>query len=396
MTNLHYTLKDHVKHMRRALHQFPELSFQEYKTTEFIIGELKNIPGMKVYTGRDYVGLETGVIGVLSTGDGPVIGIRADIDALPIQEQNDIPYRSKCDGVMHACGHDAHTAMALGAAALLAEQLRKGEWKGTIKFIFQPAEEDTDENGSTGAPYLIDAGILHHVDAVIALHVHPDLPAGEILLNKEYTMAGIDTFDAKILGTGGHAAYPHTTNDPIWMLGTVLQNLQGIVARKTSPMDPSVISVTHVQTNPSYNVIPDSVSLKGTLRSYHPTNRQQLRELLETSLTWTRTVGGDYTLNIIKGEPPLYNDPQITKVFEETIQNIFPNFLIHNGPFGMGGEDFAHMTNQVPGAMFFLGAKVMDEKERGLHTPHFDIDETALLYGVTILAETAVRLLKTA
>ncbi|MRG85130.1 M20 metallopeptidase family protein [Salinibacillus xinjiangensis] len=388
------SMKAELRAIRRQLHQFPELSFLEYKTTKKIKNYLNSIDNMVVLTGKENIGLDTGVVGILSNGEGPTIAIRADIDALPIAEENKHNYKSQHKGVMHACGHDAHTTIGLGTAQLLATEMNKGKLTGKLVFIFQPAEEDTDENGLTGAPHLIKGGVLEKVDAVMALHVNPEEPVGNVLINEGYSMASVDTFEATLHGSGGHAAYPHHASDPIWMLGTILQHIQGIVARKVSPLEPSVISVTHIETTPSYNVIPNEVKLQGTIRSYHPSTRFQLEEELNKALELTRFMGGDYTLSVNHGEPVLYNNPSVTRWYEQTVQDILPEFTIEHKPFGLGGEDFSHMTERVPGAMFFLGAQKDQQPNRGLHMPEFDINEDAIIYGITIFAETASRFLK--
>ncbi|MBB6453498.1 amidohydrolase [Salirhabdus euzebyi] len=387
-------MKQKLQDTRRQLHQYPELSFQEYKTTKYIQHYLEQIDGMEVVTGTENIGLPTGVVGTISSGSGPNIAIRSDIDALPIYEENEHEYVSKNKGIMHACGHDAHTTIALGVASLLSEKMNAGEIKGTVKFIFQPAEEDMDEEGLTGSPYLINAGVLEGVDAILALHVNPEQPVGEIQLNEGYSMASIDTFDACIKGSGGHAAYPHLSTDPISMLPSVLENIQGIISRRTSPLEPAVISVTSIETVPSYNVIPSEVKLQGTIRSYNPERRNMLKKELQNTLELVKTLGGEYELTIHDGEPALNNHPTITKWFEQTTKDLLPDFHIHHGPFGLGGEDFSHMTEIVPGAVFFLGAKVDNQKDRGLHMPKFDINEDALPYGVTLLSETAIRYIK--
>nr|WP_087974320.1 amidohydrolase [Oceanobacillus rekensis] len=375
---------------RRRLHMYPELSFQEIETSQFVAQMLEKIPGMKVERG---VGYPTAIVGTLSSGSGATIAIRADMDALPIQEENDHNFRSKHEGVMHACGHDAHTAIALGAATLLGECLQNGELQGTIKFLFQPAEEMADEHGSTGAPYMIQAGALENVDYVLALHMSPENILGEVKVHDGYSMANVDVFEASIVGTGGHGAYPQLGTDPIWMLGPVLQALHGIVARKVSPLEPAVISIGSVQGGSASNVIPSEIHLKGTIRSYHPDVRNLLHTELEKAFSVVQALEGDYQLKITGEDPALNNDPVVNQYIKDSIKSIYPHFKVLNTPFGLGGEDFAHMTKVVPGAMFFLGSKVSDGKNRDLHTPYFDIDERVLPVGVTIMVDVAKRFL---
>lgn len=376
---------------RRHFHMYPELSFQEVETSRFVAETLAKIPGMQV---RTEVGYPTAVVGTLTTGAGPVIAIRADMDALPIQEKNNAAYRSRHDGIMHACGHDAHTTIALGAATLLAQSFYKGKLNGTVKFLFQPAEERADENGSTGAPYMMKSGVLDDVDAVLALHMSPEDLLGEIKVHDGYSMANVDVFQAKITGSGGHGAYPYLGTDPIWMLGPVLQAVYGITARRVSPLEPSVISVGKLESGFASNIIPTEVVIEGTIRSYHPEVRKIIHKELEQAFSIVKSFGGDYQLTITGEDPALKNNPDINYYIRETIEALFPQFKIIAQPFGMGGEDFAHMTQSVPGAMFFLGCALADGKARNLHTPYFDIDEQVLPTGTAIIAETVNRLLK--
>ena len=376
---------------RRHFHMYPELSFQEVETSHFVAETLLKIPGMHVQT---EVGYHTAVVGTLTNGPGSTIAIGADMDALPIQEENHVTYRSQHEGIMHACGHDAHTAIALGAATILAQSFRDGELKGTVKFLFQPAEERADEHGSTGAPYMIKAGVLENVDALLALHMSPEDKLGKIKVHDGYSMANVDVFQAKIAGSGGHGAYPHLGTDPIWMLGPVLHAVYGITARRVSPMEPGVISIGKLNSGFASNVIPAEVEIEGTIRSYDPEVRKLIHEKLEQAFTIAKSLGGDYQLTITPEDPALKNDPDINRYFKETIQGLYPQFKIIEQPFGMGGEDFAHMAQTVPGAMFFLGCGLDDDKDRNLHTPYFDIDEQVLPTGTAIMAETARRLLQ--
>ena len=383
-------LFDQLRNWRRHFHRYPELSFQEVETSRFIAETLKKIPGMQVDT---EVGYPTAITGKLSSGNGPTVAIRADMDALPIQEANECDYKSGHEGIMHACGHDAHSAVGLGVANLIGELFQSGELEGTVKFLFQPAEEMADAHGSTGAPYMIKAGALEDADCVLALHMSPEDQVGEVKVHDGYSMANVDVFEADVYGSGGHGAYPHLGKDPVWMLGPVLQTLHGIVARRVSPLDSAVISVGSIQSGAASNVIPSEVHVKGTIRSYHPDVRELLHNELDKAFSVARALDGDYQLTIKPEDPALYNDPNVNREIRQTIKALYPDFSILDKPFGLGGEDFAHMTRTVPGAMFFLGCAVGDDKTRDLHTPHFDIDENVLPIGVSILAETARRIL---
>lgn len=375
---------------RRTLHQHPELSFQEFGTSKFVTEKLQAMEGMKVETG---IGYQTSVVGTLSSGEGPALAIRADMDALPITEENMNEYTSKNDGVMHACGHDAHTTILLGVASVLSEKFKNGELHGTVKFIFQPAEESTDEFGLSGSPYMIQAGAYEHVDAAIALHMCPWLPVGAAQVNDGFSMANVDVFEAKIVGTGGHGAYPELGTDPIWMLGPVMQALHGIVARRVSALDPAVISIGKIQAGTASNIIPTDVTITGTIRSYSPEVRDLLATELKKAFSIVEPLGGKYSLSIENGEPALDNHADVNRLIKETMTEIDPSLQIVRKPFGLGGEDFGYVTQKLPASMFFLGCAFNDGVQRDLHTPIFDIDETCLPIGAAILAGTAVKFL---
>ncbi|MFD1851123.1 M20 metallopeptidase family protein [Oceanobacillus bengalensis] len=383
--------KSELIRWRRHLHQYPELSFQEVETAKFVANILNDMPGMKVEIG---VGYPTSVIGTISSGNGPTIAIRADMDALPIQEENRCSYRSQVKDVMHACGHDAHTTIALGAAHILSMLFRSEELQGTVKFFFQPAEEHVDENGLSGAGYMVRAGVLDQVDAVIALHMDPENKVGEVKIHDGYSMANVDVFQAKIRASGGHGAYPYLGTDSIWMLSHVLPVIYGITGRLVSPLEPAVISIGKIHAGVTNNVIPSEVEIHGTIRSYDPTVRKLLMKEMEKAFSLVNSLDGMYELSFIEEDPALFNHPEINRVFKQVIGDLFPHYQIINQPFGLGGEDFAHMTQKVPGAMFFLGCAVGDETIRNLHTPNFDIDENVLEVGTSIFVETVQRLLK--
>jgi len=380
-------LRDELIAVRRQIHQSPELSFQEYQTKEIVMEKLSLISGMEI---REIDSVETAVVGKLTNGEGPHIAVRADMDALPIQEEGCHSYCSKNDGVMHACGHDAHTSIALGVAKLVGKLMKQMEWRGTVTFIFQPAEEATDKWGKTGAQYLVEAGVLEGVDMVLALHMSPEQQVGNILIHDGYSMANVDVFEATIQGTGGHGAYPHLGIDPIWMLGPVLQAIHGIVARQISPLDPAVISIGEIRAGSASNIIPSEVYFQGTLRSYNPIVRDELLRKLEKSISVVEVLGGNYTFHAVKGEPALHNHPIVNEKIRKSVQSLYPEMTIMDQPFGLGGEDFSHMTTEVKGAMFFLGCGMGDGIKRELHTPIFDIDESCLSIGVAILTQTII------
>ena len=381
------TLAPELTRLRRDIHSNPELGFQEIQTAALVADTLNEIGAIDVRTG---VGI-TGVVGEMGKNEGPTIAIRADMDALPIHEQNDVAYRSRNDGVMHACGHDAHTAILLGAAQLLHQDMLENEWLGNIRLLFQPSEEAFDENGVSGATAMLDDGALDGVDAVIALHVWSTSPAGEVYLHDGMSLAAVDTFDAWVRGDGGHGAYPHTGSDPLAMLAPVLSSLYAIPSRRINPLSPAVVSLGQIEGGKIHNVIPNEVYLKGTIRSFDAEVREQLWSEIERALKLSEELGGSYELKITKGYPAMHNDPQINLWLRDVAVDLTGASSVQDMPFGMGAEDFAYMTHQKKGAMFMLGAAIADGVAREHHTAGFDIDERVLPLGSAILAETARR-----
>ena len=375
--------------LRRDIHRHPELSFQEFRTAKVAAGALQEIGGIKIRTG---VG-KTGVVGDLGTGTGPTIAIRADMDALPIEETTEAGYISVNNGVMHACGHDAHTAMLLGAAHLLKDSFASEGLQGNVRFIFQPAEEKADDEGISGAPRMIDNGALEGVDAIIALHVDSTAPAGIISTSPGWGSAAVDSFEAWITASGGHGAYPHKGTDPIWMMGPVLMALHGVVARRVDPMQPAVLSLGQIHAGTASNVIPHEVYLHGTLRSFDSAVREQLIEEVERALSVVRPLGGEFRLDVERGYPAGWNNPAVSRWLSTVAADLLDPASVLTRPSGMGAEDFAYMCQKAPGAMFMLGAAIDDDIKRGHHTNIFDIDEGVLPIGAAILAETARRFL---
>lgn len=379
-------LRDELVTLRRDIHAHPELGFQEFRTAALVADTLSEL-GIEAKTG---VG-RTGVVAELGTSDGPTIAIRADMDALPILESNEVAYRSQNDGVMHACGHDSHTTMLLGAAHLLKQSLANDNWHGRVRLLFQPSEEAFDENGISGATAMIADGALEGVDAVIALHVMSNEPAGQIKLYDGYALANVDAFEAWVRGSGAHGAYPHTGSDPLFMLSAILPAIYAIPSRQINPLRSCVVSLGEITGGAAPNVIPNEVYLQGTIRSQEPEVREQLWAEVEKALKLSELMGGSYTFKLSKGYPALYNDPQVNGWLRSVAQDLVGDTAVIDGEFGMGGEDFAYMTQQAPGAMFMLGAAIDDGLVRNHHTDIFDIDERVLPIGTAILAETARR-----
>ncbi len=378
-------LKPRLIELRRAIHRNPELGFDVFKTAELVARTLGEL-GVECQSG---VG-KTGVVGYMGDGDGPVVAIRADMDALPIQEINQVEYASQVPGKMHACGHDAHTAMLLGAAMLLTKEKIAGQ----IRLIFQPSEEIADAEGISGAPRMIDDGALKGVDAVIALHVDGTLDAGTIAVEDGMVAAAVDSFRAHIIGAGGHGAHPDKTIDPIWLTTQVLNAMYAVPSRRIDPFQPSVLSLGVIRGGAASNVIPASVYIEGTLRSMDDHVREQVRNEVTRCLEIARTLGGDYKLDIERGYPPMFNDSGITEEIRRVGRELLGEAGLGAPERTMGAEDFSYMTRLAPGAMLRLGTKAPGGAPKYVHTPDWDLDENALPVGTAMLAETALRLLQ--
>lgn len=380
-------LNDELVRLRRDIHAHPELGFQEFRTAALVADTLREIGGIDIRTG---VG-KTGVVGSIGTGDGPTIGIRADMDALPILEATGTAFASQTAGVMHACGHDAHTAILLGVAHLLKEEFAKGTLKGNVRFLFQPAEE-VGGDGVSGAPLMMKDGAMDGIDHVIALHVISDIPYGQAGMVRGPNTAASDGFKGWVRASGGHGAYPHLGGDPVSMAATVIQALNGIVSRKIDPMKPAVCSIGMVQGGGAFNVIPAEVMIGGTLRSFDPGVREQLFVEVERAFSLASAMGGSYELNLQRGYPAGINDATVAQWLDDVASAYIGADNIDRVTNGMGGEDFAYMQQHAPGAMMMVGAGIGDIK-RPHHTPVFDIDERCMPLGAAILAETVRRYL---
>ncbi len=378
-------IEEEMIEWRRDIHAHPELGFEETRTAQLVADELRKL-GLEPQTN---VGI-TGVVATIGSG-GPVVGIRADMDALPIHEATNTSYQSTIAGKMHACGHDAHTAILLGVAKLLTEMPDRPA--GQIRLLFQPSEEIWDDEIKSGATRMIEDGALKGVDSVIALHVDSLRPVGEISIAPGFIAAAVDEFRAVIKGVGTHGAMPHTGIDPIFIAAQVINVVQGIRSRKTDPITASVITIGAIHGGSAPNVIPDRVELRGTIRTFDNDLRDQIHQELEQAFSIARVMGGDYELQIDKGYPPLYNDPDVAELVRSVAATYIGEDKAIASPPMMGAEDFAYMTQLAPGAMFMLGAK-LDDVHRPHHSPIFDISEEPLKLGAAILADTAIRLLQ--
>jgi amidohydrolase len=381
MLNKAQDLSSQMVTWRRDFHMHPELGFQETRTAGVVARNLKEW-GYQVRTG---VG-KTGVVGDIGSGK-PLVAIRADMDALPIQETNDVPYKSMNDGVMHACGHDAHTAIALGTAKLLSKE----DFSGTIRFLFQPAEETEDEEGLSGAPRMIEDGALEGVDYALALHVAASIEEGKIEV-EEYAAAGVDTFYAKIIGEGGHGSTPHKVIDPIFISGHVILAIHNIVSRRLKPFDPAVISIGMINGGTVDNVIPSEVDLTGTIRFLDPDTQKLIHAEIERAMEIAKTMGGDYELRIVEGFPPMNNHPEVIEQIRTVVGETIGLDKLEEPDPEMGAEDFGFFMQDIPGAMFFLGCEIEGDTRRH-HDSRFDINEDCLPLGAAIMAQSALRLL---
>lgn len=375
-------LKETLIQLRRTIHQHPELGFEELQTSALVADTLGEL-GVELQTG---IG-KTGVVARLGNGEGPVIGIRADMDALPIDEANEVEYKSQVPGKMHACGHDAHTAMLLGVAMLLKDKPINGE----IRLLFQPSEERPDAEGISGAPRMMADNALVGLDAVIALHVDSGMDCGTVSIKEGYTLANTDGVYARVIGKGGHGAAPHLSVDPIFMMGPILSALHGIVSRRVKPLETAVVTIGLLRGGTVANVIPNDVEMEITLRSGSPEVRQQLLDEVERALSIAKAMGGDYEMKVTPGYPALYNDPAVTSWLRDTANQVIGPNNVAEDELAMYGEDFAYMAQDSRGAMINLGTKHPAGLPRFHHHPEFDIDENALPIGSAILAQTALR-----
>ena len=372
--------------VRHHLHAHPELSYQEFETSKFVQQKLSeyNIPFEVKAT--------TGVIGLIEgkTPGSRIVALRADMDALPINEQNDVPYKSTKKGLMHACGHDVHTSCLLGAAKILSQT--KNEWEGTVKLIFQPGEE----KNPGGASLLIKEDVLENPkpQGIFALHVNPQLEVGRLSFRPGKVMASADEIYITIKSKGGHAAAPQLTTDTILIASHLVVALQQVISRNNSPFQPSVLSVTSVQGGYTTNVIPSEVKLMGTFRAMDEGWRFKAHDIIrKLSTELVHSMGAEIDLHIDVGYPSVYNNEQLNDVAKKIAGQFMGSQNVEETEIRMGAEDFGYYSQEIPGCFFRLGTGNKSKGiTSGVHTPLFNIDEDAIETGIgimTILGATA-------
>ncbi|HQL36228.1 MAG TPA: M20 family metallopeptidase [Bacillota bacterium] len=381
-----YEMKEYVTEIRRHIHENPELGMQEFETTKLVKKELQKI-GVEIVELKS----KTGVLGIIKgtkKGENRVIGIRADMDALPINEKTSLEYSSKNHGIMHACGHDGHTAMLIGAARLLSTM--KDQFSGTVKLIFQPNEEATDSR--CGATFMINEGVLENpkVDAIVALHMWPQTTLGKIGLWTGPYMASMDTFHVTITGSGGHGAYPHKTPDPILATAHCITALQSIISREIDAMENAVISVCTTNSGTATNIIPREVTFSGTVRC----KSESVRNVIEGKMN--RIIKGiaesfqcEYKLKYEYHYPPLVNHPEFVQLVSEAAEEVLGEGCIEPlATSAMSSENFSLMLEKVPfGAFIRLGITAPGEKPVTPHSETFDFNDDAIPYGIALLTQ---------
>lgn len=378
---------DEIKTIRRDIHQNPELSFKEYKTSEYI---QKKLTQWRIDFTANWV--KTGIVAEIKGKfpDSQTIALRADLDALPIQEENELLYKSVNEGVMHACGHDIHTASLLGVIRILSEL--KDEFEGTIKFIFQPGEEQLPG----GAKLMIEEGALIDVSKIFGQHIYPDLEVGKVGFKKGVYMASTDEIYLKIKGKGGHAALPHQLVDPVVISANVIVSLQQIVSRKASPYIPTVLSFGDIHGYGATNVIPDEVNIKGTLRTFNEKWRKEAHnEIVKISKGVSSSMGGDCEVEIKHGYPFLINDEELTQLgIDAAVEYLGADNVVELDQ-RMTAEDFAYYSQEMPGCFYRLGTANVDKNIGGnLHSSTLTSDEHSLEIGMGLMSYIAIQALR--
>jgi len=369
--------------MRRDLHQHPELGFEEVRTSTIARERLQSLG----YDVKSRVG-KTGVVGVRAGANGRCVLLRADMDALPVEETNDVPYRSRHAGKMHACGHDGHVAIGLE----VARRLGGLQLPGTVKLVFQPAEEV-----SHGAQAMIADGVLDapKVEAAFGLHLWNDLPVGTVGIMPGPIMASVDEFEITILGRGGHAAAPHQTVDPVLIAAHVVTGLQSLVARRRNPLEEGVVSVTQVSAGHAFNVIPGRADLRGTVRTFGGRFFHDAPSLLEeTAQGIAAAFGARAEVRYDRLSAPLVNDARMAALMSDVAAQVVGSENVKSGVRTMGGEDMSYFLQKVPGCFAFVGSGPKTGKASPHHSASFDIDEESLVIGAELMSRVAVKYLE--
>ncbi|MFI8688045.1 M20 family metallopeptidase [Rossellomorea sp. NPDC077527] len=383
------SVENEVIDMRRHLHQYPEVSGEEYETSKTIQKKLSEA-GIPFKTGY----AKTGVLGIIQ-GEKPggTVALRADIDALPIQEENDLPYKSTIQNKMHACGHDAHTSMLIGTGKVL-HQL-KSEIVGTILLVFQPAEENAPVGGSQ---QMMDDGVFDEYtpDVIFGQHVWPDLPVGEIGVVHNEIMGASDRFKITVKGSGGHASMPHQSNDAIIIANNLITQLQTIVSRNTDPIDSAVLTIGKIEGGYRYNVIADEVNLEGTIRTFKPEVKEMVKNRFYSIVEGIgKSFDAQMTIEYLDGYPATINSPQWADEVRNASRKVLGEDATPTVSPSLGGEDFSRFLQKYPGAFYWLGTSVKDsEPQYPLHDPRFKLDERALSKGVEVMSQLALDTLK--
>lgn len=378
-------IKADIINMRRHLHQHPELSHQEYETAQFVKEKLKeyNIPFRSDIA-------KTGVLGIIEGDvDGGIVALRADMDALPINEENDHPFVSKRKNVMHACGHDAHTAMLLGAGFIL--QQMKEHIHGTVLLVFQPAEEVSP---SGGAKPMLEDGVFRDYppDVIYGQHVWPQLSAGQIGIRDKEMMGASDKFKISIKGKGGHASMPHLSSDPIVTAGHLITSLQTIVSRSLDPLEASVITIGKIRGGHAANIISDSVQLVGSVRTYNPLIKKRLKErFFDITHHVTHMFNNQVDIDYLDGYPATINTPKWARLARHSAQTLFGEESTPDIAPSLAAEDFSRFLEEIPGAFIWLGTEIEEmEEQKALHDAQFKINENALNKGAALLTKIAI------
>jgi amidohydrolase len=377
-------IKDDIVSYRRHIHTHPELSFHENGTASYVAEKLKSF-GLDPKLVVD----GTGVIAEVGVG-GDVVAIRADMDALPIEEDNKADYCSKNNGVMHACGHDAHTACALGVAQILSQSPPA---KGRIRFVFQPAEEATNDDGLSGASLIMREGHLDGVKNVVALHVFPGIETGKVALKAGPLLAACGTFQIIIKGKGAHGAWPHHGVDALVLASHVIQAIQTIVSRRTSALEPAVVTIGGVRSGTfAPNIIVETVEMVGTVRFFHKETEVVIRKEIENCCRVAEVMGGSFEFKYKAENPAVQNDPVIVEKVGQVAAQMFGPDCLEEAQMQMGAEDFSFMSDKFPSCFICLGVGI-EGQHKMLHTSTFDVNEEALPLGTALLAGSALSLL---